>query len=47
MWLLDKMLGKLIKQDRLTITDHDGKVYEYGPGGGEEIRVRLTNRKAT
>ena len=47
MWLLDKMLGKLIKQDRLTITDHDGKVYEYGPGGGEEIRVHLTNRKAS
>ena len=47
MWLLDKMLSKLIRQDRLTIIDHDGKTYEYGPGGGENITVRLTNRKAS
>ena len=47
MWLLDKMLKKLIREDRLIITDHDGKVYEYGPGGaGRPIHVRLTNRKA-
>src|SRR5690606_124307 len=28
------------------VTDHNGKVYEYGSGGGEEIRIRLTHRKA-
>jgi hypothetical protein len=46
MWLLDKMLKKLIRTGQLTITDHDGKVYRYGNGTGEEIRVRLTHRKA-
>ena len=48
MWLLDKMLKKLIRAGKLVITDYDGKVYEYGPGGDvngeydEPIRVRLT-----
>ena len=30
MWLLDKVLRRLIRQGELTITDHDGKVYRYG-----------------
>lgn len=53
MWLLDKMLNKLIKAGQLVITDYDGKVYEYGPGGGtpetdgKPVRVRLTNKKAS
>lgn len=53
MWLLDKMLKKVIRAGRLIITDYDGKVYEYGPGGdvdglyGEPVRVRLTHRKAS
>jgi len=47
MWLLDKFLRKAIKRGRLIVTDYDGKAYEYGPGGGEEIRIRLTNRKAS
>src|SRR5690606_23665923 len=51
MWLLDKFLKKVIKVGRLVITDHDGKVYEYGPGPegmehGQPMHVRLTNRKA-
>ena len=50
MWLLDKFLSKAIKRGRLIITDHDGKVHEYGPGpeGMEHgpMRIRLTNRKA-
>jgi cyclopropane-fatty-acyl-phospholipid synthase len=51
MWLLDKFLTKAIKRGRLVVTDYNGKVYEYGPGangaaGGEEIRIRLTHRKA-
>src|SRR5690606_3796208 len=45
-WLLDKFLTKAIRRGQLVITDHDGKVYQYGPGGGDEIRVRLTHRKA-
>lgn len=52
MWLLDKMLKKLIRNGQLVITDYDGKVYEYGPGDvpandSTPIRVRLTNKKAS
>src|SRR6478752_4934951 len=58
MWLLDKMLGKLIKHGQLIVTDHDGKEYRYGPGTQGErdaaihgmdrgpIRLRLTHPKA-
>ena len=31
MWLLDKMLSKLIRKGRLTITAYDGKIYHYRP----------------
>ncbi|MDE2597533.1 MAG: class I SAM-dependent methyltransferase [Sphingomonadales bacterium] len=45
MWLLDKMLKAMIRKGRLTVTDHDGKVYLYGPGGGDgaEIAIRFTD----
>ena len=52
MWLLDKLLKRVIKNGKLVITDHDGKVYEYGAGGeveggyAEPVHVRLTNPKA-
>jgi len=48
MWLLDTMLKKLIRTGRLTVTDYDGKVYEYGSSGDGDhpIRARLTHRKA-
>jgi cyclopropane-fatty-acyl-phospholipid synthase len=46
MWLLDKMLRRLIREGRLVVTDHDGKAYEYGPGGGETLKVRLTDKHA-
>lgn len=51
MWLLDKMLKGLVRKGRLIVTDHDGSVHEYGPGGpssqGEEpIRIRLTDKGA-
>lgn len=46
MWLLDKMLRQLVREGRLIITDHDGKVYEYGPGGGETVAARLTDKGA-
>ena len=32
MWLLAKLLSKIIKTGQLVITDHDGKVYTFGPG---------------
>ena len=46
MWLLDKMLKALIREGRLVVTDFDDKVYEYGPGGGETGKVRLTDKGA-
>jgi len=48
MWLLDKMLGKLIQKGELIVVDHDGKEYRYGapdPNHGP-IRARLTHKKA-
>jgi cyclopropane-fatty-acyl-phospholipid synthase len=45
MWLLDKMLRRLVRDGRLRLTDHDGKVYEYGPGG-DAIGIRLTDATA-
>jgi cyclopropane-fatty-acyl-phospholipid synthase len=48
MWLLDKMLKKLITKGELIVTDHDGKEYRYGkpdPHHGP-VRARLTDRKA-
>jgi cyclopropane-fatty-acyl-phospholipid synthase len=44
--LLDKMLKALIREGRLIVTDYDGKVYEYGPGGGETFNIRLTDKGA-
>ncbi|MCX7863801.1 MAG: cyclopropane-fatty-acyl-phospholipid synthase family protein, partial [Novosphingobium sp.] len=46
MWLLDKMLRRLVRDGRLIITDHDGKVYRYGNGEGETFHLRLTDRRA-
>jgi cyclopropane-fatty-acyl-phospholipid synthase len=46
MWLLDKFLTKAIRRGRLVVTNYDGRTYEYGPGGGDEIRIRLNHRKA-
>ena len=53
MWLLDKMLNRLIRSGRMVITDHDGKRYEYGKGpnaalgdAGQDIHIRLTHPKA-
>jgi len=48
MWLLDKMLSKLIKKGELIVTNHDGKEYRYGapdPNHGP-VRARLTDRGA-
>ena len=45
MWLLDKMLRKLIKKGELIVVDHDGKEYRYGapdPDHGP-VRARLTD----
>ncbi len=44
MWLLDKMLSRLVREGRLIVTDWDGKTHAYGPGGGETIKARLTDK---
>ena len=50
MWLLDKFLKSAIKRGRLIVTDHDGKIYDYGPGPATDakgpIRITLTHPKA-
>ena len=48
MWLLDKMLRKLIKKGELIVVNHDGKEYRYGAPDPTyaPIRARLTDRKA-
>jgi len=48
MWLLDKMLSKLIKKGELIVTNYDGKEYRYGapdPNHGP-VRARLTDKGA-
>jgi len=48
MWLLNKMLGPLIKKGELTVIDHDGKEYRYGAPDPEHesITGRLTDKRA-
>jgi cyclopropane-fatty-acyl-phospholipid synthase len=48
MWLLDKMLRKLIRKGELTVIDHDGREYRYGapdPNHGPLV-LRLTDKGA-
>jgi cyclopropane-fatty-acyl-phospholipid synthase len=48
MWLLDKMLRRLIKKGELLVIDHDGKEYRYGTPDPaiKSVRARLTDRGA-
>jgi cyclopropane-fatty-acyl-phospholipid synthase len=46
MWLLDKMLNRLVHKGRLIVTDHDGREYAYGPGPDDPIRIRFTDKGA-
>ena len=46
MWLLDKLLGKVITRGAMLVTDHDGKTYRYGEPAGDPLRIRLTHPKA-
>jgi cyclopropane-fatty-acyl-phospholipid synthase len=47
MWLLDKLLGRVISTGALVVTDHDGKTYRYGERGAESLHIRLTHPKAS
>jgi cyclopropane-fatty-acyl-phospholipid synthase len=48
MWLLDKLLRKLLKKGELIVVDHDGTEYRYGAPepGFKPVRARLTDRGA-
>jgi len=46
MWLLEKMLRRVIREGRLVITDHDGKVYDFGDQQADPLRIRLTDKGA-
>ena len=50
MWLLDKLLGRLIREGRLVVIDHDGAEHSYGGAssvsGADPIRIRLTDKRA-
>ena len=46
MWLLDKMLRRLVTRGELLVTDHDGRRYRYGAPdpGREPVAIRFTDR---
>ncbi|HEX4737006.1 MAG TPA: cyclopropane-fatty-acyl-phospholipid synthase family protein [Allosphingosinicella sp.] len=48
MWLLDKMLSKVVTKGELVVTDYDGKVYRYGAPDPEvkPVHARLTDKGA-
>ena len=48
MWLLNRMLLKVIKRGELRLIDHDGKEYRYGAPelGLKPLTVRLTDKGA-
>jgi len=48
MWLLDKMLRRVVKRGELLLVNHDGKEYRYGAPhpGVKNVKVRLTDRGA-
>jgi cyclopropane-fatty-acyl-phospholipid synthase len=48
MWLLDKMLRKLIKKGELVVIDHDGSERRYGTPDPKvrSVRARLTDKGA-
>lgn len=44
MWLLAKLLHRLVQNGRLTIYDPSGEAWHFGPGGEPAVSVRLTDR---
>ena len=45
MALIEKLVGKVIREGRLTLLMPGGERHEFGPGGGRSLTVRLTDRK--
>lgn len=46
MWLLDKMLARLIHKGRLIVIDHDGRQYAYGDPAATPLTIRFTDKGA-
>jgi cyclopropane-fatty-acyl-phospholipid synthase len=48
MWLLERMLRRLVRRGELIVIDHDGKTYRFGAPDPEHgpITVRLADRRA-
>ncbi len=48
MWLLDRLLRKLIRKGELIVIDHDGTTYRYGTAvpGWRPVTARLTDKGA-
>ncbi len=46
MWLLNKMLGALVREGQLVVIDYDGTEYSYGDRTATPIRIRLTDKRA-
>ena len=47
MWLLDKMLGRVVREGELTVIAPDGRTYAYGAprAGHDPVRIRLIGRR--
>ena len=45
MALIEKLVGKVIRERRLDLVMPDGRKLDFGPGGGKALTVRLTDRK--
>ena len=47
MWLLDKLLRRLVRKGQLLVTDYNGRLYRYGDGSGEPLAIRFTDKGAS
>ena len=45
MALIDRLVGKIVRDGQLTLVTPDGRRRSFGPGGGRSVTVRLTDRK--
>ena len=45
MALIDKLLGKLIREGQLTVVMPGGKAHRFGPGGGQALTARIADKK--
>ncbi len=46
MALIERLAGDLVRKGRLTLVMPDGSRKLFGPGGGQSVTVRLTDRRA-